>query len=67
MENRSELNEIINQDQIKTILQQFQGERQLIELKFYLITFKEELKEFGIEPTQLAWQIYRTNLKPNKR
>ena len=59
----SELSEIISQDQIKLILKQYTAERQLIELKFYLLTFSEELKEIGIDPSRLAWQIYTTNKK----
>ena len=57
------IEEIINQEQIKSILGEYGGERQLIELKFYLITFKEELKEIGVDPHTLAWQIYKTNQK----
>ena len=59
----SDLSEIINQEQIKLILQQYSGERQLLELKFYLIQFKEEMGEMGIEPGNLASQIYITNRK----
>tara|TARA_Y100000310_G_scaffold318012_1_gene371589 strand:+ start:3132 stop:3314 length:183 start_codon:yes stop_codon:yes gene_type:complete len=57
------LNEIINQEQVKLILSQYKGERQLSELKFYLLTFREELRELGIDPSRLAWQIYTTNKK----
>ena len=64
--NQSPLNEIINQEQIEAILGEFTGERQLVELKFYLLTFHDELKEFGVDPSNLAWQIYETNKKPNK-
>jgi len=59
----SDLSEIINQEQIKSILQQYRAERQLVELKFYLLQFKSELKEMGIDPSTLAWQIYTTNRK----
>ena len=57
------LEEIINQQQIESILSEFTGERQLTELKFYLLTFSDELKELGIDPSRLAWQIYTTNRK----
>jgi len=57
------LNEIINQDQIEYILENFEGEEQLRELKFYLLSFQSELKEMGIDGTNLAWQIYKTNKK----
>lgn len=57
------LEEIINEDQIKSILEVYAGERQLSELKFYLLTFREELKEIGIDPSRLAWQIYTTHRK----
>jgi hypothetical protein len=59
----ADLKEIINQEQIKLILQQYTAERQLTELKFYLLTFSEELSEIGIDPSRLAWQIYTTNKK----
>ncbi len=59
----SDLSEIINQEQIKLILDQYTGERQLVELKFYLLTFNEELRELGIDASRLAWQIYTTNRK----
>ncbi len=59
----SDLSEIINQEQIKLILEQYSGERQLLELKFYLIQFKSEFREMGIDPANLAWQIYTTNRK----
>ena len=55
------LDEIINQEQIESILTQYTGERQLLELKFYLLTFRSELKELGIDPSRLAWKIYTTN------
>lgn len=58
-----DLNEIVNQDQIKSILESFDGEEQLKELKFYLLTFQPELKEIGIDGANLAWQIYNTNQK----
>jgi hypothetical protein len=58
-----DLNEIVNQDQIKSILESFDGEEQLKELKFYLLTFQPELKEIGIDGVNLAWQIYKTNQK----
>jgi|TARA_R110000751_G_scaffold72101_4_gene146256 hypothetical protein len=58
-----DLNEIVNQDQIKSILESFDGEEQLKELKFYLLTFQPELKEIGIDGANLAWQIYKTNQK----
>lgn len=57
------LNEIINQDQIEYILENFEGEEQLRELKFYLLSFQSELKEMGIDGANLAWQIYKTNKK----
>jgi hypothetical protein len=57
------LEEIINQEQIEAIIEDYTGERQLTELKFYLLTFRRELKEIGIDPSRLAWQIYTTNLK----
>jgi len=56
-----ELEEIISHDQIKAILSQYIGERQLLELKFYLLTFREELREIGVDPSRLAWEIYTTN------
>jgi hypothetical protein len=59
----SDLSEIINQEQIKLILDQYTGERQLVELKFYLLTFNEELRGLGIDASRLAWQIYTTNRK----
>jgi hypothetical protein len=59
----SELNEIINQEQIKAILKQYTGERQLVELKFYFLSFQSELKDIGIDGSDLAWQIYKTNQK----
>ena len=58
-----ELSEIISQDHIESILDQYSAERQLIELKFYLITHKNDLRELGINPTELAWKIYKTNQK----
>ena len=57
------LEEIINKEQIEKILEDYKGETQISELKFYLMTFKEELSELGIDPTTLAWQIYTTNKK----
>jgi len=57
------LNEIINQYQIEYILENFEGEEQLRELKFYLLSFQSELKEMGIDGANLAWQIYKTNKK----
>jgi len=57
------LEEIINKEQIEKILEEYKGENQLRELKFYLMTFKEELRELGIDPANLAWQIYTTNKK----
>lgn len=56
-----ELNEIINQKQIESILRSYTGEHQLVELKFYLLTFKSELKELGVDASNLAWKIYTTN------
>jgi hypothetical protein len=56
-----EINEIINKEQIKSILKKYTGERQLLELKLYLLTFKDELKELGVDAANLAWQIYRQN------
>ena len=61
--NQSPLNEIINQEQVEAILKEFTGERQLVELKFYLLTFQTELKEIGVDGSNLAWQIYTTNKK----
>jgi hypothetical protein len=61
--NQSPLNEIINQEQVEAILKEFKGERQLVELKFYLLTFQTELKEIGVDGSNLAWQIYTTNKK----
>lgn len=58
-----ELNEIIKQDQIEYILENFEEEEQLRELKFYLLSFQSELKEMGIDGSDLAWQIYKTNKK----
>ncbi len=55
------LEEIINKEQIEKIIEDYKGERQLVELKFYLITFREELRELGIDPANLAWKIYTTN------
>ena len=60
---QSPLHEIINQEQIEAILKEFNGERQLLELKFYLLTFQSELKEIGVDGSTLAWQIYTTNKK----
>lgn len=60
---QSPLNEIINQEQIEAILEEFKGEQQLLELKFYLLTFQSELKEIGVDGSNLAWQIYTTNKK----
>ena len=58
-----DLNEIIKQDQIEYILENFEEEEQLRELKFYLLSFQSELKEMGIDGSNLAWQIYKTNKK----
>lgn len=58
-----ELSEIISQQRIESILDHYPAERQLIELKYYLITHKEPLRELGINPTELAWKIYKTNQK----
>ncbi len=55
--------DMTNQKQIESILKSYTGERQLIELKFYLLTFKSELKELGVDASNLAWQIYTTNRK----
>jgi hypothetical protein len=52
------LNEIISIDQIRSIVEEFSGERQLIELKHYLIQYHDELKENGLDHSTLAWQIY---------
>ena len=52
------LNEIISIDQIRSIVKGFTGERQLIELKHYLIQYHDELKEIGLDHSTLAWQIY---------
>ena len=56
----SELNEIISINQIKSILKSSSGEKQLLELKFYLLPFKKELRDIGVDPSDLAWNIYRT-------
>ena len=56
---KPKLNEIINVDRIKMILGNYKGEKQLLELKFYLLQFRDELKELGIDPSNLAWNIYR--------
>jgi len=56
----SELNEIISINQIKSILKGSSGEKQLLELKFYLLPFKKELRDIGVDPSDLAWNIYRT-------
>jgi len=56
---KPKLNEIINVDRIKMILGNYKGEKQLLELKFYLLQFRDELKEFGVDPSNLAWNIYR--------
>jgi len=61
------LSEIINQEQIESILEEFEGENQLQELKDYLMVFYDELKEIGVDPTTFAWQIYNTNLKPKRK
>jgi hypothetical protein len=58
-----ELNEIISQDQIESILMHYTAERQLLELKFYLLQHSKELRELGIDPRELAWKIYKTNQK----
>ena len=55
----SKLNEIVSTDHIKKILKDYKGEKQLLELKFYLLQFRDELKEFGVDPSNLAWNIYR--------
>ena len=57
------LNEIISIDRIKLILEDNEGEKQLLELKFYLLQFREELKEIGVDPSRLAWNIYKTERK----
>ena len=57
---KPKLNEIINVDRIKMILGNYKGEKQLLELKFYLLKFRDELKEIGTDPSRLAWDIYRT-------
>ena len=57
------IKEIVNQEQIKAILEEFTGDQLLIELKFYLSSFKEELREIGVDSATLAWQIYETNKK----
>ena len=60
------LNEIINIDQIRSILKEYSGEKRLLELKFYLIQYHDELKEIGIDPSNLAWQIYSKGLSSNE-
>ena len=57
---KPKLNEIISINQIKSILKSSSGEKQLLELKFYLLPFKKELREIGVDPSDLAWNIYRT-------
>ena len=64
--NQSPVTEIINQQQIKDILKEFKGERQLRELKFYLLSFQSELKTIGIDASTLAWQIYTTYKNLNR-
>jgi hypothetical protein len=64
--NQSPVTEIINQQQIKAILKEFKGERQLRELKFYLLSFQSELKTIGIDGSTLAWQIYTTYKNLNR-
>ena len=59
----SELSEIVNQDQIKLILRDYTGEKQLLQLKFYLLQYHKELKAIGVDPANLAWSIYKTNRK----
>ena len=59
----SELNEIVNTDNIKKLLEKYKGEKQLIELKSYLLQFHDELKEIGVDPSKLAWNIYITKGK----
>ena len=58
------LDEIVSTEQIKIILENYRGEKQLLELKFYFLQFRDELKEAGIDPSRLAWDIYKTNRKP---
>ena len=64
--NQSSLNEIINQEQIEAILKEFKEERQLRELKFYLLSFQSELKTIGVDASTLAWQIYTTYKNLNR-
>ena len=61
------LTEIINQEQIESILEEFEGEKQLQELKDYLMVYYRELKEIGVDPSTFAWQIYNTNKKPKRK
>tara|TARA_Y100000310_G_scaffold338959_1_gene430129 strand:+ start:452 stop:652 length:201 start_codon:yes stop_codon:yes gene_type:complete len=57
------LNEIVNVDQIRSILENFSGEKQLLELKMYFLQYHDELKEIGADPSSLAWQIYTKRVK----
>ena len=61
------LNEIINVDQIRSIIENFSGEKQLLELKMYFLQYHDELKEIGIDPSSLAWQIYSKELSLNEK
>jgi hypothetical protein len=60
------LNEIISSDHIKIILEQYNGEQQLQELKTYFFTVQDELREIGVDAATLAWQIYKTHRKTSK-
>jgi|15BtaG_2_1085339.scaffolds.fasta_scaffold180814_1 hypothetical protein len=57
------LNEIVNVGQIRSILENFSGEKQLLELKTYFLQYHDELKEIGADPSNLAWQIYTKRVK----
>ena len=64
MESRvNKLNEIVSKDHIKIILESYSGEQQLRILKEYFLQFTGELREMGIDPSSLAWQIYTTKGK----
>ena len=62
-EHSAELMELSLQERKIAILEQYTGEQQLTELKLYLTSFQPELNEIGIDGADLAWQIYKTNIK----
>ena len=61
------LDEIINIDQIRSIVNSFSGERQLMELKHYLIQYHDDLNELGYDSANLAWQIYSKGIILNEK